>query len=649
MRKGFWLALLLLCLAGAARAEVRVNEILASNGLYENGEAYGWIELKNLGDQSVSLAGCSLAFSRNEESQIYLFPPEAALPAGGYGMVYCVGYDPAPENGKDFFAPLDLSRKGGVLTLSREEAIWDQVEYGKQWGNISFGRVADGNHFRFFDVPTPGAENPSAGYARRAAAPVFSLCGGLYESPGTVVLSAPEGTEIRFTVDGREPTENSLLSQGPLPLDRGVTCIRARAFQEDALPSETVTQTYFVGIQNTVPVVSLVTDEKYLFDPKTGILVPGNGKIKNYDRDWEYPISVEYYDEAGKQLLNQGATFRVTGATSRKYGQKTLSLFARSAYGDKLFSFNPFRNREGYAGYKSLTLRAAGTESFLTRFRDAMLASRAQGLGILYQEAVPVVVYLNGEYWGHYNLRERVNKHMIAQFEGVEDEKRIDTMTIIKGRGEVQQGDKSEWDELIAFCKEKDLRSAENLAWVAQRLDIDNFFTHTAIEMVIGNADIGNVRYYKIPGGKWKCALYDLDAGMQTLDRGPIRYYSKTPRENSNLFYHEPFAALIRVPEMRERFFTRLGEVLLHYLPADLDAEIDRWAAALSPLMAEQIARWPKCSPKSLSLWEYEVRALRKICAQRPEKVVDMVCSTYGLSKEEKQRYFADFYAAIGK
>ena len=649
MKKGFWLALLLLSLTGAARAEVRINEILACNGVYENGEAYKWIELKNTGDQSLSLWGMSLSFSRDGQAQAYAFPQGASLPAGGYGVVYCIGYDAAPEKGEGFFAPLDISRKGGVLTLFRGAEIIDQVEYGRQWGNISFGRVEDGEVFRFFEAPSRGEKNPSVGYERRAAAPVFSLSGGLYDASGMVTLSAQPGTVIRFTVDGREPTENSPAVQGPLPLDGGVTCIRARAFQEGALPSETVTQTYFVGVHAAAPVVSLVTDEKYLFDSKTGILVPGKGKIKNYDQDWEYPVSVEYYDKAGKQLLNQGATFRVTGATSRKYGQKTLSLFARPAYGEKLFSFNPFDNREEYSGYKSLVLRAAGTESFLTRFRDAMLASRAEGLDILYQEAVPVVVYINGEYWGHYNLRERVNKHMIAQFEGVEEEALIDAMTIIKGRGEVQQGDRSEWDELIDFCKKRDLRQEDNLAWVAQRLDIDNFFTHTAIEMVIGNADIGNVRYYKIPGGKWKCALYDLDAGMQTLDRGPIRFYSKTPQENSNLFYHEPFAALIRVPEMRERFFTRLGGVLLHYLPADLDAQIDRWVEALSPLMADQIARWPKCSPKSMSIWEYEVRALRKICSQRPQKVVDMVCSTYGLSKEERQRYFADFYAAIEK
>jgi len=270
-------------------------------------------------------------------------------------------------------------------------------------------------------------------------------------------------------------------------------------------------------------------------------------------------------------------------------------------------------------------------------------------LNILYQEAVPVIVYINGEYWGHYNLRERVNKHMIAQFEGVTEEALIDTMTIIKGRGEVQMGSLDEWKELIEFCKTRDLREPDNLAWVEERLDIDNYFTHTAIEMIVGNADIGNVRYYKIPGGKWKCALYDLDAGMQNLKKGPIYYYNKTPREDSDLFYHEPFAALIRVPEMKERFFTILGQALLCYLPGDLEQAVDQWAAALAPLMEAQIARWPKSSPQSRSNWEYEVRAFRKICTQRPEEVVRLVSQTYKLSKDEQQRYFGAFLQALAQ
>jgi hypothetical protein len=367
----------------------------------------------------------------------------------------------------------------------------------------------------------------------------------------------------------------------------------------------------------------------------------------NYEQKWEYPINIEYYEDG--QQLNQMCTFRVTGATSRKYGQKTLSVFARAAYGENLFNFQPFNNRDDYDGYKSLTLRAAGTESFQTRFRDPLLGMRSVvGLGIFYQEQRPVIVYVNGEYFGQYNLAERVNKHSIAQFEGVTDEKLIDTMTILKGRGEVQQGSRTEWDALIKYFKKNDLNDPEKLAYVQSVFDVESYFTHTIIEMIIGNADIGNVRYYKIEGGKWKCALYDLDAGMLDTKRMPINYYNKTVKEDSRLFYHEPFAALIKVPEMKELFFTLFGQIILNYLPADLEKDIDTWVTALSPLMEDQIKRWPGPSPKSYGVWEYEVRKLRQVCRKRPGYVVDEVCSTFKVSSADKKRYFADYYAAIG-
>lgn len=649
MRRIFPLVCLLFLLGICpARAALQINEILASNGIYENGHAYEWIEIKNTGAKKVSLAGVKLTFTRKKKTQTYSFPQGSTIEAGGYAVVYCIENDPAPKSKKNYYANIDLSRKGGTVALVKNKKTLDSVEYGAQYGNVSWGRAKDGKKWRFLSAVSPGKVN-SSGYTKRADAPAFSKTGGFYKKAGKITLTGPEKAQIYYTLDGSEPTNKSTLYTKPIAYSKGVTCVRAKAYLSGALPSETVTQTYFVGVQRPVPILSLVTDKKYLTDSKTGLLVPGSGKVKNYEQDWEYPVSVEYYGTDGKQLINQIATFRVTGATSRKYGQKTLSLFARSAYGNGQFSFNPFANREGYTSYKSLTLRAGGTESYLTRFKDALLTSRARGLNIAYQESLTVLVYINGQYWGQYNLRERINKHFLAQFEGITDEDAIDRVNIIKGRGEVQQGSRDGWDEIISFCKTKDLTQKNNLKWLEERLDIDNFFTHTAIEMITGNTDIGNVRYYQFPGGKWKCVLYDLDAGMKNLIKGPILYYNKSVEKRSQLFYHEPFAALIRVPEMKEKFFTIMGRVILHFLPKDLVKEVDAWKARLEPLMPDQIKRWPGCSPKTLDVWHYEVKQFRKICQQRPGKVIDMVCSTYGVSKEDQQRYFAAYYKAVGK
>ena len=649
MRKGcFWgLVLALTALFSCARAQVRINEVMLSTATYEGGEAYEWVELYNDGD-AVDLSGMSLSYERKSETQSYTFEATQKLPKNGYAVVYLTGYDRLPAKKNTYYAPIDASKKGGTLTLrAADGAQVDTLTLEAQYGDISYGRVADGDTYMFLGSATRGAQNVADGYPRRVNAPSFSVGGGFYDAVPTVEVLCEAGASVRYTLDGSTPDESSALLNGALPLKSGVNVVRARVYLEGALPSEPVTQTYFAGVSRALPVVSLVTDEKYLFDSKTGILVPGNGKTANYYKDWEYPINVEYFNAQNTREINQMATFRVTGATSRTYGQKAISLFARSALGDKLFYFNPFQNREGYEGYKAITLRAGGTESYKTRFKDAMLTKLGQGLGIFYQESVTCVVYLNGGYYGQYNLRERINKDSLAAFEGITDDLTVNGVTIIKGRGEVQQGTIDEWNDLIKFMKKNSLKDEENLAYVLDRFDADSYFTMVAFQVITGNGDIGNQRFYKFPGGKWKYVLYDLDAAMQNTKRTPFGYFLKGISASNSLFYHEPFAALMKNETMKDKFLTICGNILAEkFLWADLSSQIDEWVNTLTPLMAEQIKRWPKCSPKSVSSWEYEVNAFRKIARTRPKTVVNYLVSQYKLDKEEKQHYFGAFLEA---
>ncbi len=646
-----WLFAAALCIAlfvmiGAC-AEVRINEVMLSTATFENGEAYEWLELHNSGDTAQTLNGMTLCYTRKDQTQTYTFSAAQTLKAGAYAVVFFTGNDTVADTKTAFYAPIDVSKKGGTITLyDANGQKLDEMTLDEQWGDISFGRVADGETLQFFETPTRGEKNPSIGYDERTRAVIFSATGGFFDSAFSLTASSETGAVIRYTLDGKMPTEQSPIWSGGLQLKSGVNVVRARAFIAGKLPSETKTQTYFVGVSRAVPVVSLTTDEKYLFDNKTGLLVSGSGKTANYYKDWEYPINVEYYNADNTQEINQMATFRVTGATSRKYGQKAISLFARSALGDKMFYFNPFENREGYEGYKALTLRAGGTESFKTRFKDAMMVKLANGMDIFYQESVTCVVYLNGAYWGQYNLRERINKHSLAAFEGITDEKTIDGVTIIKGRGEVSQGTIDEWNALIKFMKKNSLKDEDNLNYVLEQFDVDSYFTMVAFEIISGNGDIGNQRMYKFPGGKWKAVLYDLDAAMQNTKRTPLNYFLKSLTASNSLFYHEPFAALMKNDQMKDKFLTICGKILSEkFIYADLSAQIDQWVATLEPLMEEQIARWPKCSPSSLGTWKYEVNAFRKIARTRPKAVVNYLVKQYKLTKEQKEYYFGAFLA----
>ena len=642
----FWLTLIslaisLMILPALAESTVRLNEIMLSTATFEGGKAYEWIELHNSGT-TLSIRDWTLTFERKGTTQAYTFPAGSKVDKNNYLIVFLTGYDQVEDTAKGLYAPIDVSRKGGTVSLyDADGALVDRVALDAQYGDISYGRVANGEEWLFLDEPSRGKENSGTGYPARTRRADLSVSGGFFETAPELKALTEDGAEVRYTLDGKVPTADSPLFAEFPGLKNGVTTLRVRAFAENKLPSETVTQTYFVGIDRNVPVVSLVTDEKYLFAEKTGLLVPGSGRIANYYRDWEYPINVEYYNPAHVQEINQQASFRVTGATSRVYAQKAISLFARGALGASSFEFNPFPNREGYTEYKAITLRAGGTESYKTRFKDAMLTRLALGTGLFYQESVTCVVYLNGEYWGQYNLRERINKDSLAAFEGITDEETIHNVTIIKGRGEVSRGDIGEWNNLINYMKKHDLRQQEYLDYVLERFDVDNYFTMVAFQVMLGNGDIGNQRFYKFPGGKWKYVLYDLDAAMQNTKRTPFGYFLKAATAKNKLFYHEPFITLIKNDQMKEKFLTICSKLLTEkYVKQDLLDQVDEWIATLEPLMQEQITRWKKSSPKSVESWLYECNAFKKCIRARYKYVINYLTDYFKLDKEQKAYYF---------
>lgn len=499
---------LLLCLAAAAPAwaEIEISEVMASNGVYQNGHAYDWVELHNTGSKTVDLSGCYLSDNPKKPTK-WAFPQGAKLKAGGYLLVYCTGEEQENSAKAPYYASFKISTSGDQLVLTDRdgETTLAALEIPAQYGNVSWGLPTGGEAYGYFAQATPGEKNEKTAYPSRADAPTLLTAGGFYDSAVTVTASAPAGTILRYTLDGSTPTEKSKqFPENGLELqETGV--LRLCAFGENQVPSEPVSASYFIGESQPVAVVSLITDEKYLFNKKTGALVKGsNADYPNYEREWEYPINIEFYAQGRECQINQMGTFTAAGHSARQNAQKSIALFARKAYGPDRFYFNPFPNRD-YDSYKSLLLRGANSDAFSTRLRDVTISSLAKPLDILYQDALAIEVYINGEYWGHYNLREKINKHFVAQWEGVTEEDDVDAIDLIArtGRDEfVNNGSGEDWIALCDFCKTEDLNVPENLQYVLDRLDVDSLFTHAAFEIIIGNDDFTNVRLYRVPGGE---------------------------------------------------------------------------------------------------------------------------------------------------
>lgn len=622
----------------ANQTGVYISEVLTASANFTNtGNRFDFIELHNTTSERISLDGWYLSDSGSDPKK-WAFPRNAFIPPKGYAIVYADGREIKTTMNNVYSALFKLSQDNEVVLLSKGDEVVDQLSLRDQYGGISCGRIAGGTgETVFFEKPTPQEKNPDVGYHVQTAAPVLSHQGGILTEMVTVEITAPAGATIYYTLNGDTPTVKSSVYSGPISISE-TTVLRAAACKNGELISPVVSASYLFGISSQVPVVSLITDDKYLHHSSMGLFTRSD-----ITYDWEYPVHVQYFDE-GEVKINQLSSFRITGGSSRKRAQKGLAVFARGALSEDRFNYSPFENRD-YTDVKSFTLRAAGTEGRGTRFKDAFLTSLAAGTNVLYQDVRVVNVYINGNYWGHYNLREKINKYSIAQWEGITDEDVIDNINILKNKGDVLQGSALEMTRLITFCRTKDLNDKANLQHVLDRIDVMSWFDHTIFEIITGNEDPENVRYYQVPGGKWKVCLFDLDYALKNTDPYPINRFINEPDAEVTYLFHEPVSALLLVPAMRELFLERFGEILYEkFQPEALDAQIDAWVNVIAPLIPAQHERW---KTGDMEAWNDSVATLRKLCKERPAKVVEHITNTLSLSQDEVQKYFGAYLDAI--
>ncbi len=617
---------------------VYLSEVMAASGAFEKGRLpYDWVELYNPGRAAVELQGLYLSDSASNLKK-WPFPVGATLRAGDFAAVYCT-WERLGAQGRGVFVnnAFTLDKTGGAVLLTDGETVLDAVSLGAQHGNVSYGRPEGQGAFRFLNETTFRQPNPAKGYARRLPAVGFSREGGFAGAPFQLRLEAPEGAVVRYTLDGSEPDARARLYDAPLPVEKN-TVVRAVASMEGFVDSPVSTRTFLFGEPSAFPVVCVSGSPAFFFGGD-GIFEPQNQDLLIQRR-----AHFEVYEE-GVQKLSQQVSLKLTGGTSRKYLPRTFTVYARPGLGESTFAYNPFPDRS-YGEYAAFSLRSGGTDAVRTRLRDGFLTRLARGYGLMYLAYRPAAVYVNGQFWGMLNLRERANRDAVAQWEGVTDPDAVRDIIIIKNRGVQQQGSREELEALAAFCRTRDLNEPEHLRHVLGQLDVDSLFAHTAFQIITGNSDLQNVRYYKVPGGKWKLMLFDLDLGMMNNNNLTLPFYMGNGKTPTLYCYGELFQALMQVPEMKARFLSLTGRILMErFAPADIGARLDAWQADLAPLVGLHAQRWPGFGVRN---WEKAMADFRKVLTTRPQLVVKYLTAAFKLTEAEAARYFGGFADAAG-
>ena len=630
--------------------------------------ASDWVELHNSTGSAVSLAGYGI--SNNPKNPAKWVFPDISIEPGEYLLLYATGSADKAQK-KNLKLNFNISSTGEALFFFDPNGkLIDKLSAGRMKSGQSYGRDGSDNRF-YYAEPTPGAQN-GKGYEGITQLPAFSVTPGIYDNAVTVAITAGEGETIRYTTDCTTPNASSEVYSGELSISKN-SVIRAAAFRDGYLSGDVATATYLFrsdGVNHALPVVTLVTAPDNLWNSKTGIYATGDQfdpdaasyadtlKSATYyqakfateeqvDTIWEKPAAFSLFDDNGKQVFTQNVGIRIAGSFGRGRAQKGFNVIARKEYGKGSMEYPFFQNRP-YTEYKAVVLRAGAQDQNRSKIRDELASGLLEGtdINILYQAYRPTVLYLNGEYWGVYFMKEKRNRFFVAQHENTENN--VD-LAIGKGFKQRSYGDNSDWVSLYEYATSHDLSSAEAYNYVAERMDVDSFRDYMIAEIYNGNTDTYNFQYYRLKGGKWKFIFYDFCWGFQSPGHETLAFrMGKTPADVCSA---KLFAAMLQNKGWRDSFCRRFGELLnTAFAPERVSALIEELYGYVEPEIKREREKFnkdtfmgvkqPNTNLGTYEGFQSEISKLKDFAQRRPEELKRQLQSNLGLSDSYMKEVF---------
>jgi len=447
------------------------------------------------------------------------------------------------------------------------------------------------------------------------------------------------------------------------------TVVRAKAFKSGTLASDIVTQSYFVHPEGsgrfTLPVISLSLSENKLFDYYDGIYVAGldfdNWRLQNpntealwlstgnYDRSGAASEQIGHFNYFinGNEVLNQRVGIRINGGGTRTFQLKSLRLNARTELGAGSFNYPIFPN-ENYSNYTGLVLRNSGNDFYNTYYRDAFIHELIEKTGLDNQAYQPSVVFLNGEYWGMLNIRERLDRHYFERKYGIPEA----DLEIIADGYQIDEGNDAHFQAMFSFLQNNSLVEHANFEYINTQMDVDNFRDYFITNIFIQNTDWPgwNTLFWRkntaynpnAPygnDGRWRTAIKDTDAGFglmldisdhNTLEFATAIGGTEWPNpEWSTLILRR----LLENDSFRLSFINRFADMMnTYFLPERVVSLSNQFASAISPEIIEQIERWS--APYSVSWWNASVALIEDFATVRPTIQREHIRTTFNIDND---------------
>ncbi len=594
---------------------LKINEVMQSNVecIMDDIKEFpdSWVELYNPTDAAINLKDYKIS-NKNKVKKAWQLPDQE-VPADGHVIIYC---DKEGKEDNRFHTDFRLeSGKGCTVYLFKgkdAEPVDSLPADMKKMPapDVAFGRETDGaDKWGYQVTPTPGKANTGeiCDAKHILGAPVFGKEGFVTSDDAAFQLElslpegAPEGTVIRYTTDGSEPTSKSTKYTNPINIGK-TKVIRAKLFCDGWLSPMSSAQSYiFHPREITLPIFSVQTNDKYLNDKEIGLFANNNSKEDKKTHDWRRPVMIEFFPaEGNNSAFNQLGETRIQGGQSRSNALKSMVFYANKRFDPdhKRYSYEFFPDQKlGITEFKSFSLRDGGNDFGDLYFRDLIIQRTMAGhVDLDWQAGHSAVLYINGEYMGMLNIRERSNEDNIySNYNGLED---IDMVEISHEQvGGVDQfieefkgsEDETFYNAFKAFYSEKGHTKAEYEQW----MDVSEYLNIMIMNLFYGNIDF--------PGNNivfWRPNDDDTESGLPKIWRFIVKdtdfglgLYGRQNNYNTiDLLYHpekhqgeawantEPATRLFRNmmedPELRQMFIDKCCVYMGDFMNAKGTGEI---------------------------------------------------------------------------
>ena len=607
------------CAGRVPEGPLILSEIMVANHsypLHSQTPAFDWVEIRNISDETVDLSEFCLS-DDGDRLDKWRFPSRSLKPGELY-LVICDG-DLSPDD-KTYREPstgFSLDSRSDQLYLSRTDGtLLDFAALHDIPEDRTLGREEGRPGLLYYAVPSPREKN-SGGQRRVSAMPESLEADGVFDGVESVAVTLAAAGEIRYTLDGSVPTAESALYTGALTLEK-TTLLRAVAVEEDAIPSPVRDLSYILNEGHVLPVLSMVVNDWRHF----------RTTYEWGDKYTAYSGSLTLFD--GEHSFSHPCSVSLRGWTSLNLQKKSFGVRFRTRDGGDLEA-DVFSN--GITRFHSLAVRA-GQDYLFSIFRNELMQDLCLEAGndVLAQASKYCILYLNGQYWGIYCLKEDITRSFYASHRGVSKDSVESIRGIVPGREDL-------YKNVIEFAWFHELSEEENYRQICENVDIRSLCDWFLFESYCSNTDTeGNIRFMRSTENDhlWDLVFYDLDWSFRDTNA-----FSVLLARNGHPGPQIPplLINLCKNAEFRDMVLRRWAELTGGVLSDEhVLAKIDEFETLLAPEVPRDWKRWGLEPDR----WLRRVEELRVFVRDNgwARKSTDELCRYLRVSAEERMAYF---------